>query len=425
MFAGDVLPFFLLLLLFASLANCFSGWSRLPYPLVLVVVGYLGSELVTRVFRIDTGISWHSFYELIYYGLIPALIFHGATTINVKLLREDILPILLLAIPLMMLASLIAGCLIYFGIGHASGFPWMAALLGGVLMSATDPAAVVSVLKSSGVPKRILVMLEGESLFNDAAAIVLFGFLLQFAVSGQGLADMTIVGAAAELGRVFFGGILVGLVASLLLHVLLRVVRPAESQMLLTLVCVWGGFLVAEKYLHMSGVMAVLVVGLSLGKMLHHEGEGVSAAGQQRNGGKFDRGYVRGSWDFIVHMCESLLFLMGGVTITLNMFTEQWLAILIAIVATLAARFLIIFVPFALFCRLPGQRPVSRPHQFLLMWSGVRGTMTLALALSLPVTLDSWYTIQSMAYGVVVYTLFVQTLTLPLLLEKTPPAGAA
>lgn len=419
MFSGDILLIFLLLLLLASLGQGFGRQLRLPYPLVLIALGWVGSEVATDILGMDTGVRWDSFYEIIYFGLIPALIFYGATSIDGKALRADIWPILLLAIPLMMLASLIAAALIYWGIGHPAGFPWLAALLGAVLMSATDPAAVISVLKSSGVPRRILVLLEGESLFNDAAAIVLFAVLLQLALGSGNGTDMTIGAASLELARVFFGGIVLGLVTSGFLHGLLRLVRQAESQMLLSLVCVWGGFLVTEKYLHMSGVMAVLIVGLSLGRVMR--GSGDQPGGSPRLA-HIDRPYMQGSWRFIVHLCESLLFLMGGITITWAMFTDRWLAILIAIAAVLIARFLVLFVPFALFCRLPGQQRVSPGQQFLLAWSGVRGTMTLALALSLPRALDGWYTIQAMAYGVVVYTLFVQVLTLPLVLKRTVAA---
>ena len=411
MFGGHVLPFFFLLLLFASLGHFLSSGSRLPYPLILVLLGYVGGELATRGLGLDTGVDWHSFYDLVYFGLIPALVFHGGTVIDAKALRADIWAIMFLAIPLMMLAAVITGALIYWGIGDPGHFPWMAALLGGVLMSATDPSAVIAALKNSGVPKRILVLLEGESLFNDAAAVVLFSVLLRFALGGPGTEDWSWARGALELGRVFFGGIAVGVVSSLVLYSLLRVVRDAESQMLLTVVCVWGGFFVAEKYLHMSGVMAALVVGLVMGRIAYGESEGSA------RGDLVDRAYIQGSWRFIVHLCESLIFLMGGVTITAGMFINQWLAILIAIFAILAARFLILFLPFAVFCRLPRQQKLGCRQQCLLAWGGVRGTMTLALALSLPVALESWYTVQAMAYGVVVYTLFVQVLTLPFVLR--------
>jgi len=117
-------------------------------------------------------------------------------------------------------------------------------------------------------------------------------------------------------------------------------------------------------------------------------------------------------------VAEALIFILAGVTITLSMFIDQWLAILIGIAAVIFARVIVIFGIFPAMNILPGIEPVPVKHQIVLAWGGVRGTVTLALALSLPLILDYWYTIQSIAYGVVLFTLFFQATTMNYLINK-------
>ncbi|NIN35168.1 MAG: hypothetical protein GWO08_13070 [Gammaproteobacteria bacterium] len=119
------------------------------------------------------------------------------------------------------------------------------------------------------------------------------------------------------------------------------------------------------------------------------------------------------TFEFLATVAGRLIFLLGGITITWAMFADQWLAMLIGIGSVLSARFISLFFVFPVINCLPGVIPVRLTEQCLLAWDGVRGTVTLALALSLPLLLDYWYTIQSIAYGVVLFTLFVQTTTMP------------
>ena len=118
------------------------------------------------------------------------------------------------------------------------------------------------------------------------------------------------------------------------------------------------------------------------------------------------------------YIAESTIFLLAGITITLSMFTEQWLAIVIGIIAVVIARIVMVFGTFPILRIVPGVDAVPLKQQVVLAWGGVRGTVTLALALSLPLTLDYWYTIQSIAYGVVLFTLFVQATTMSPLIRK-------
>ena len=175
---------------------------------------------------------------------------------------------------------------------------------------------------------------------------------------------------------------------------------------MVTLLTAYGAFIIAEDLFHFSGVMAVLAAGLFLGKMSFQIADGQ------------DNKFTEDLWAFAAHVTELLIFLLAGVTITLTMFTDQWLAMLIGIVAVIVARVVIVFGLLSLFSRLPKVETVPLKHQAVLTWGGVRGTVTLALALSLPLMLESWFTVQSIAYGVVLFTLFVQTTSMNLLIRK-------
>jgi Na+:H+ antiporter len=167
-------------------------------------------------------------------------------------------------------------------------------------------------------------------------------------------------------------------------------------------VCAYATFLIAEDLLHLSGVMAVLASGLMVGVFSR----------------KYKTEMTEKFWDFLAYIAESMIFLLAGITITLSMFADRWLAIIIGIIAILVARIIMIFGTFPILKLLPGIDAVPLKQQAVLAWGGVRGTVTLALALSLPLTLEYWYTIQSIAYGVVLFTLFVQATTMGPLIRK-------
>jgi CPA1 family monovalent cation:H+ antiporter len=334
---------------------------HLPFTATLVIAGFGASELLVSS-GFDTGIRAQGFHDLIFFVFLPILIFESAYNINVRLLCQNLLPILILAIPLMLLSTLITAVLVYYGIGHASGFPWIAALITGALLSATDPVAVVAMFKQMGVPPRLAILVEGESLFNDATAIVIFGVFIAIATGSDG--PMTFTDAALHFARVFFGGMLVGAVTGLLFTGIVRLLQDTITRSLATVLSAYVSFVLAESFLHVSGVMSVLV--------------------------------------------NALVFLLMGVVTTTSMFEERWLAMLIGIAAVLVARAIGIFVFVPLLNRATPIEPISRPYQAVMMWGGLRGAVTLALALSLPVTLDYWWTIQSIAFGVVIFTLFAQ-----------------
>ena len=392
----------IILLIVSTLLEPLADKIRIPFSIVLVLTGYIGSEVTISVFDVDTGIRWDNFKTIIFYIILPILIFQSAIEINLKTLLRNFLPILIMAIPLMILSTIVTAVGLYKGIDHVTGFPWIAALITGALLSATDPASVISLLKKANAPERLRVLLEGESLFNDATAIVLFSILISIATHSQDSTSWTML--LIRFSEVFFGGLLSGIAIGFIAFRIIKLLDNQQSFVIISILSAYSSFILAEDVLHFSGVIAVLACGLTLGAVSVGQFSETSFANQL--------------WSLLAKIAESLIFILAGITITLGMFIDQWLAILIGIAAVIFARIVIIFGTFPFLSLLPGIQAVSLQQQTILVWGGVRGTVTLALALSLPLALDYWYTIQSIAYGVVIFTLFSQTMTLPILLKK-------
>ncbi len=395
------------MLLAALLARPLARLTRLPFAALLVLIGFVGSEVVVRSGG-DTGLRAPLFHDLVFHVFLPVLIFESALNIDGRLLAKNLGAVLVLAIPILLASTLITGSLVYFGIAHPTGFPWIAALLTGALLSATDPVAAVSMARESGAPARLTTLLEGESLFNDATAIVLFGILLGLALHPAEAAGAG--PAVLQFLLMFGGGALVGLLVGLVAVLFLRLPGDATIHGLVSIIAVYCSFILAETVLHVSGVMATLVLGLVVGRQMR--------AAEMETGrflGRF--------WALSAFVANALLFLLMGVTITLEMFEYRWLAMLIGIGGVLVARAVGIFILTPAATRLTPDDPIDRPSQAVLFWGGQRGAVTLALALSLPTELDYWWTIQSIAFGVVVFTLFVQAPTIGLLLKRVRRAA--
>jgi CPA1 family monovalent cation:H+ antiporter len=389
----------LISLLFRPLAERYS----IPFAGLLVVTGFIGSEIVIS-FGIDTGIRYDTFHDLILFVFLPLLIFEAAFKIDVKQLLSNGIIILFFALPVMLLSTAIAAVMIYYGIGHATGFPWVAALLTGSLLAATDPVAVLELMRKAGVPERLCMILDGEALFNDATAIVTFSIFLYIAL--HPLEDITVVDASLRFMVVFFGGAIIGLFIGFIFLFLSRLLDDHIQQAIVTLIAAYVSFLIAHS-VHVSGVMSVLVAGIVLGRVIHHDFQDH----EKRN-------FVDDFWSFNVYISEAIMFLLMGVTITIGMFEDNWLAMLIGIAAVLIARAVGIFGGAPLISLLPNVERISMGYQQIMFVGGLRGAVTLALALSLPLELSYWWTVQSIAFGVVLFTLFVQAPLIPPLLKR-------
>lgn len=401
--------FSLVVLILASLlAEPLSRLLKLPFVAILIVVGYLGSELVVSL-GYDTGIRATNFPLLVFYVFLPIIIFESAYKIDQKLLLESLFPILILSMPIMIIAVILISCLLYFGIGHPTGFPIYSALVAGALLAATDPMAVVSNLKRLNTAKRTIVLLEGESLFNDAIGVVLFTTFLSIAVSYQGPGfgnfEISWIDKTQYFLTQFFGGIIFGLFCGLIGTFFSYVIKTRILENILLIAIAYGAFLIAEDFLMVSGMMSVLSAGLVMNKA------------HQKYICKSDKEYINYWWEVLSFFSNSMLFILLGITITAEMFEERWLGMLIAIGSLLLIRLASIYVLLPIFS-IFYKNKVTWNEKLILFWGGSRGAVTAALALSLPVEVEGWWTIQSMAFGVIIFTLFIQAPSISLILKK-------
>ena len=361
---------------------------RLELSLSCLLTGFLAG-ITLQFIDFDTGIRAHNLKDLVFFLVLPVLIFEAAWAIQPKLLKQWLIPVMLLAIPGVLIGASIMAALIYYGIGHPSGFPWIAAFLAGTILAATDPIAVINQLHEMKAPDGLTTLFEGESLFNDASVIVLFAIVIGVATGEMQHEQNPFM----LFIRVFFGGALFGLVCGLITSAIIVLISSSSASRLLLLLSAFSSFYLAEHHLHVSGIMAVTLCALTTRIFLRRFEETLAAG-------------IAETWEWLGLFFNALLFIVMGLVITPEMFTHQWLAILIAIVAAFIARTLSVAVCGVTTILLP--RPVPYAWQCLLVWGGLRGAIAIALVLSLPISLPYWWTIQSMVFGVVIFGMLIQ-----------------
>jgi len=392
---GKLLPFLMFgILAAAMLSRPLARWRLVPLPVALVLLGFISSEIWVALGR-DTGLRWQLLHDLVFYILLPIIIFESAININIQSLRREGLLIGALSVPLLIIAALLAALIIHYLLGGQNGMAFPLALLAGSMICATDPTAVSGILKNAGAPRRLVQILEGESLINDAATITLF-VLLSAIILTPGTA-FTAGEVASRFGQILFGSVLAGMAMGWLFD---RIIRPFDDTILTTsttLVLAFMSFWVGEHLMGLSGVVATLSAGLTF------------AYCQGRHRAEEDVAFALDTWRILSFSADAMLFTLVGMSITVGMFQEHWLAMLVGVLAAVVSRAAIIFLGAGPLSFLPGQKRLGLGDQNLMLWGGVRGAVAIALALSLDTEIPHWYKIQSMIYGVAIFSLAVQT----------------
>lgn len=401
---GNLLPFLMFgILLAAILSRPLERLRWLSLPVVLVLAGFVASEIWVGL-GMDTGLRWNILRDLVFYLLLPILIFEAAINIDARSLRREALLIGALAVPLLLVAALIAATVFIVLMGGSLGGNWAVALLAGAMICATDPAMVSGLMRGNGQARRIERILEGESLVNDATTITLFVMISGLLV-GPGT-EITWWAAAGRFLLTLLGGAAIGVVLGWLFD---RIIDPANDKVLATsatLVLAFSSFWIGEHLLGFSGVVATLTAGLTV------------AWRERRHRSETDIAFALDAWRILGFCASAMLFFAVGMSITLQMFQQHWLAMLIGILAALLSRAAIVFLGIGPLTLLPGIGRIDLAGQNLMLWGGIRGAVAIALALSLSVEIPHWYTIQSTVYGVALFSLVVQTPLLPLLTSR-------
>ncbi|HET6521824.1 MAG TPA: cation:proton antiporter, partial [Geminicoccaceae bacterium] len=355
---------------------------------------------------------------------LPVLLFDTGLSLDARALLEDLAPILLLAVVAVVVATVVAGFAVWGAAGWlAPGLTLAACLLLASIVATTDPAAVVAIFREVGAPQRLSNLVEGESLLNDAAAIALFGLFLAV-VTGAREPDLE--EGAWIFFREFLGGSAFGFLAGrLAAAVAIRLGDLRSAEITLSLALPYLTYVLAQSYLYVSGVVAVVVAALAFGA---YGRVGLAPASWQA---------LTAIWQQLGFWASSLVFVLASMLVprTLQSLTPADAGLLLVLVAAaLVARAVVLYGLLPGLSALGLAQRVSGPYKAVMLWGGLRGAVTLALALgvteSYAVAPEIKRHVAVLATGFVLFTLFVQAPTLrPLLrwfrLDRLPPAERA
>jgi CPA1 family monovalent cation:H+ antiporter len=348
-----------------------------------------------------------NFSEVLMQGMLSLLLFAGAMHVDLSELRSYKWQVGTLAV----IGTLASTTLIGFALWYllpltGITLPLAYCLIFGALISPTDPIAVLGILKSAGAPKSVELVITGESLFNDGIGVVLFSMLLAMVVSGEA---PTVSHGAILLLHEAGGGIVLGLVIGYLTYSMLKSIDSYQEEVLITLAAVLGGYALANR-LHVSGPLAMVVVGLIVG----NHGRALAMSSRTRQ-------HVDMFWELIDEILNSVLFVLIGLEIIVISFSAGLLAVGVVVIAvTLSVRLLTVGAPIGLFrnaFRLP------RGSWQVLTWGGLRGGISVALALSLPAGPERDIVV-ALTYMVVVFSILVQGLSIGKVVRKAVPTSS-
>ena len=396
------------LIFIASISAIFMKKARFPYTLGLLVVGIMVGYLSSHVEVLAPMREVQLSPDIILFLILPTLLFEASINIDSKILFRNLVPILVLATIGLLISMTIVG----IGISAATPLTLGTALLFGALISATDPVAVIALFKELGVPKRLSTIVDGESLFNDATAIVVFNIMLGIVGAGTAFSSSIVINGIWQFLVVFFGGLLVGVVlGGAILLVIAFEKKDHMVQAALTSVLAYLAFIVAEHFLHVSGVLAVVAAGV-LG----------SWAGAKVYD-KEMQDYVTEFWEYMAFVGNSLIFLLMGLTEyhlfeDISRYHNTIGYIVLAFLLTIVARLVVVYGLTPLTNRLSPEARVESSDKAVMFWGGLRGAVPLALALGLPADFEHRVLIIDLTLGVVLMSLMTQGTTVSWLLKK-------
>lgn len=411
----------LLIVLSAFLAWINLKFFKLPHAVGMLIMGLMGSLTLIAADHYIPGVHFAAnlhnaivgidFFDTVMNGMLSALLFAAALHVDLRHLRSEKIPIIVLAsIGVVISTAFIGTTLWYVGGQLGMDLPLTWALVFGALISPTDPVAVLSVLKIVKVPKNLEAKIAGESLFNDGVGLVLFTVMLAVALATDGIvtsghgdlvaADggMNMLAVAKVFSLEVFGAIATGCIAGYIVVKMMKGIDDAAVETLMSLALVLGTYVLCSQ-LHMSGPIAVVIAGLILGNF------GANYAMSERT-----KRHLFPFWEMTDEILNSVLFLLIGLeVIVLRFEVGHATAAIIAIPIMLIGRFVSVLIPVQVM-RTLGYK-FSYGTVRILTWGGVRGGISVALALSLP-EVEHKATILTATYIVVVFSIIVQGLSI-------------
>jgi monovalent cation:H+ antiporter, CPA1 family len=390
----SVTTFFLLFMIATAVAIVIRRF-HIPYTVALVLAGLLLGFL----HAIEAP---HLTKALLFTVFLPGLIFEAAFHIDFQQFWRNRLIIISLAVPGVIAAIALTTFFltpVAEILTHRSAFTWQSALVFGALISATDPIAVVATFKKLGVPKRLSIILEGESLLNDGTGIVFFTLSLAF-LAGNGV---TVGGVGLKFISIVGMGLLIGTVTGLIVSQISKRIDDAMIEIALTTIAAYGAFIAAEQ-IHSSGVIAAVTAGLFCGNYGARIGMSPSS-----------RIAIESFWEYVAFALNSIVFLLIGFEVSIDALLSAWQMILVAYLIVTLGRIIVIFGASALIKFTREKIPWS--WSVVLSWGGLRGALPMVLVLSIPRDVPSRDLLVTMTFGVVLLSLLIHGLSISPLLR--------
>jgi CPA1 family monovalent cation:H+ antiporter len=394
--ATSAVEFLIWLLIAASAIAMLAKRLRAPYTVALVAGGLILSALrLPRLSPLDPGQrpDWLT-PDVILIVFLPALVFEGGVKLSVRDLLRNSAPLLLLANLGVLLAALFTGYLVHW----TTGLSVEVALLFGAIISATDPISVLAIFKDLRMDKRLSLIVEGESLLNDGTAAALFQIVLAGIISRH-------LGVSKGVGQFLFavlGGAVLGSFLGYAASRLTRTIDDPELQITLTAVVAYSSYLLAYQ-LHLSGIIATASAGLIVGNL------------GTKNCSTQTKTALESFWAYVAFLMNSLVFLLIGLEIHVDALLRSWRPILLTVGAVLVGRALSVYLLVPVSNALTERIPLRWQH--VIVWGGLRGALALALALSLDSAFPERARVLDLTFGVVVFSILVQGLTMKPLLR--------
>lgn len=378
----------ILLLLIATAVALVTQRLRISYVAGLVLAGLPITDLLSRRIGLDPFLVLNLF--------LPILIFEAAINTDISRLRSTFKPIALLAGPGSVFSAAIIAVLVKFGLG----LDWIPSLLVGVILANTDTVSIIAVFKEIRVPSRLSTIVEGETLFNDAAALVTFNLLLVIYATGT----ISTTQVIEEVLIVALGGGLVGAVLGYLCLPIYVRLRDPLSSLLLTVALALGAFQLGQ-FLGVSGAVAVVIAGLVFGNL-----------GLPRSASASDSITLISFWEYAGFIVNTFIFLLIGIEINPLTLWQTLPSIVLVILAYQLGRILSVYS--LLWVLRWIDRPIPLRWQHILILGNIKGSLSMALAVAIPLTLTGRELIIELVFGAVLFSLVIQGLALPWLIKK-------
>lgn len=398
MTANASLEFVIWLLLAASVISVLAKRARIPYTAALVLAGVLLSTFhLPDISPLQPGHRPHWLTsEIILILFLPALVFEGSVKLKFRELLLDSFPLLLLANLGVIIAAAVTGYFLHW----TASLPLTTALLFGAIISATDPISVLAIFRDLRTTRRLSMLIEGESLLNDGTAAALFQVLLAGIVAGH----LSVAKGAGLFCLSVLGGTAIGLILGYAASRITQTLDDPEVEITLTTIVAYGSYLLAY-HLHLSGILAAASAGLVIGNV--GAPQGMTAR---------TRTTLESFWEYVAFVMNSLIFLLIGLEVHVASLFHSWRTVLLAIAAVLIGRAVSVYLLVPASNRL--SETISARWQHVMVWGGLRGGLALALALSLDGNFPDRHQILDLTFGVVIFSILVQGLTMKPLLER-------